>query len=190
MGSPSKKAEVIKNIIAEYNVDIRMLDEALAGQELPDDPNAPILSAIDERLAPINEFMGQVSNMRQQADTVVDEEAGAAVDSFAQSHEFYEDLRDDMADLLEMAANRGRGMTLDQAYERAAAAHPDIGPILSQRKAAEQGKLDGDKLRRKKHASSSIHGSPTGGKSAAKEGDMRSIMEEAWDDMEGSVGHG
>jgi len=189
-GSPAKKAEVVRNIINEYAVDIRMLDEALAGGELPQDQNAPLLHAIDERLAPINQFMGEIGGMRQQADSVVNDEAAGAVDDFAEQHEYYEDLRDDMADLMEMAANRGRGMSLDQAYDRVAQAHPEIGPILQQRKNAEQGKIDADALRKKKNAASSISGSPTGQKSTAAEGSMRATMEELWDDSEGSVGHG
>ena len=189
-GSPAKKAEVVRNIINEYGVDIRMLDEALAGSELPQDQNAPLLHAIDERLAPINQFMGEIGGMRQQADAVVNDEATVAVDGFAEQHEYYEDLRDDMADLMEMAANRGRGMTLDQAYDRASRAHPEIGPIMEQRRNAKQGKIDADALRKKKNAASSISGSPTGQKSTAAEGSMRATMEELWDDNEGSVGHG
>lgn len=189
-GSPAKKAEVVRNIINEYGVDIRMLDDALAGGELPQDQNAPLLRSIDERLAPINQFMGEIGGMRQQADQAVDYEAADAVDSFAEGHEYYEDLRDDMADLMEMAANRNRGMSLDQAYDRAAQAHPDIGPILLQRKNAEQGKIDADALRKKKNAASSISGSPTGQKSNAAEGTIRATMEELWDDSESSVGHG
>jgi hypothetical protein len=134
--------------------------------------------------------MGEIGGMRQQADAAVDYEAADAVDSFAEKHEYYEDLRDDMADLMEMAANRNRGMSLDQAYDRAAQAHPDIGPILSQRKDAEKGKLDADALRKKKNAASSISGSPTGQKSLAAEGTIRATMEELWDETEGSVGHG
>jgi len=191
MGSPAKKAEVVRNIISEYGVDIKMLDDALAGEKLPDDPNAPLLTAIDQRLAPINEFMGRVDGEVANNQEALDYEAADTLDTFAAANEFYEDLRDDMADLMEMAANRGRTMTVEQAYQKAAQAHPEIGPIYAQRVAAAENKLTTEAANKKRNAASSIHGSPGAGRaSQAKEGDMRSIMEEAWDDSQGDVGHG
>jgi hypothetical protein len=192
MGSPSKKAQVVQNIIAEYGVDIGMLDELLAGQPPVEDPNAPLLTAIDQRLAPINEFMGGVHEQRKTAHAEVTTEAATELAAFQESHgEYYEDLREDMADLLEMAANRGRSMTMEQAYEKAADAHPQIGPILQQRKAAEAGNLSPDVAARKRAAASSIRGTPNaGGAGGGGEQSTRALMSELWDDAESDVGHG
>jgi len=192
MGSPAKKAEVVKNIIAQYNVDIGVLDQILSDQPVADDPNAPLLDAIDQRLAPINTFMGQVNSGREEAAHAVNTEATTELAEFQQTHaEFYEDLREDMADLMDMAANRGRSMTLEQAYERASSVHPEIGPILTQRAAAEAGKVSADALAAKRAAASSIRGSANAGGQAIPEGnDMRATMTELWDDASGDVGHG
>lgn len=192
-GSPAKKAEVVRNIINEYAVDITMLDNLLMGQDLPDDPNAPLLNAIDERLAPINSFMGQVQETRQQQTTELNNEAAQELAEFQESHgEFYEDLREDMADLLEMAANRGRTLSMEQAYSQAAAAHPEIGPILQQRQAAQAGQLTAEQAEAKRAAASSIRGRPNAGVSAggSENTDTRSLMEELWDEGTGDVGHG
>lgn len=191
-GSPQKKAEVVKNIIAEYGVDITMLDTMLAGETPSEDPNAPLLSAIDERLAPINDFMGTVQQGRQEQAHEVNQEASTELGTFQESHsEFYEDLREDMADLMEMATNRGRTMSLEQAYTHAANAHPEIGPILKQRVAAEAGKLDPASAAAKRNAASSIRGSANSGDSLqADPNDMRATMTELWDDAAGDVGHG
>ncbi len=191
-GSPQKKAEVVKNIIAEYGVDITMLDTMLAGETPPEDPNAPLLTAIDERLAPINDFMGTVQQGRQEQAHEVNQEASTELGTFQESHsEFYEDLREDMADLMEMATNRGRTMSLEQAYTHAANAHPEIGPILKQRVAAEAGKLDPAAAAAKRNAASSIRGSANSGDSLqADPNDMRATMTELWDDAAGEVGHG
>jgi len=191
-GSPAKKAEVVKNIIAEYGVDISMLDELLLGGELPDDPNAPLLSAIDERLAPIHQFMGGVQQQQQAQTQEVTSEAADDLASFQQSHgEYYEDLREDMADLLEMAANRGRSMTMEQAYEHASNAHPEIGPILRQRKAAANGVIGGAAAASKRAAASSIVGNPNAGSgNQIDDTDTRAIMSQLWDESEGDVGHG
>jgi len=191
-GSPAKKAQVVQNIIAEYGVDISMLDNLLAGEPVPDDPNAPLLTAIDERLAPINDFMGQVQHGRQEQAQEVNEEAATELGTFQESHnEFYDDLREDMADLMEMATNRGRTMSLEQAYNHAANAHPEIGPILKQRTAAEAGKLDPATAAAKRAAASSIRGSAnSGGGPQSDPNDTRALMTELWDDAAGDVGHG
>jgi hypothetical protein len=190
-GTPARKAEVIRNIINEYGVDISMLDEVLAGQAPTEDPNAPLLTAIDERLAPITSFMGNVQQQQTTRNEAVGVEAATELATFATAHsEFYEDLRDDMADLLEMAANRGRAMTMEEAYERAAGAHPDIGPILSQRASAAAGKLDPAAAARKRNASSSIRGTQNSGQQAGGgEATVRGTIEELWDDAAGSMEH-
>lgn len=192
MGSPSKKAEVVKNIIAEYGVDITMLDTMLAGEPVADDPNAPLLAAIDERLAPMNDFMGNVQQGRHEQAQEVNQDAATELGAFQQTHgEYYDDLREDMADLMEMATNRGRDMSLEQAYQHAANAHPEIGPILKQRAAAEAGQLDPATAAAKRAAASSIRGSAnSGGGPQADGSDTRALMTELWDDAAGDVGHG
>lgn len=190
-GSPARKAEVVLNIINEYGVDISMLDQILAGQPVADDPNAPLLDAIDQRLAPINSFMGGVQQQQTTRNEAVGAEAATELHTFATAHsEFYEDLRDDMADLLEMAANRGRAMSMEEAYERAAGAHPDIGPILQQRKAAAAGKLDPSAAARKRNAASSIRGTPNAGQvPGGGEDTVRGTIEQLWDDQAGGIEH-
>jgi len=191
-GSPQKKAQVVQNIINEYGVDITMLDDLLSGQPVQDDPNAPLLAAIDERLAPMNDFMGTVQQGRQEQAHEVNQEAATELGAFQQTHgEYYEDLREDMADIMEMATNRGRDMSLEQAYEYAANAHPEIGPILKQRAAAEAGKLDPATAAAKRAAASSIRGAAnSGGGPQADGSDTRALMTELWDDAAGDVGHG
>ena len=190
-GSASMKAEVVRNIIKEYGVDIGMLDTILSGEPVPDDPNAALLNSIDERLGPINDFMGSVHQGRADADSVVTEGAMEELGAFQQSHsEFYEDLREDMADLLEMNANRGRAMTMEEAYERASQAHPSIGPILQQRAEAAAGKLSTSAANKKRHAASSVTGSQGGvGGDPGGEGSMRGTIESLWDDSGAGVEH-
>ena len=184
-GSQQKKAETVRNIINEYGVDIPTLDKILSGEPVKDDPNASLLTAMDEKLAPMNEFMGRVTSMQQGNAQQMNTEADQSIDEFAENHDFYEDLRDDMADLLEMSANRGRSMSMEEAYEKAGAAHPEISKIMSQRKAADENKLTAEAAQKKRDAASSVRGSPGGQKNTGAEGSMRSVMEEAWDETAG-----
>lgn len=189
-GTPQRKAEVVRNIIKEYGVDVPMLDTILSGEAPPDDPNAGLLTAMDEKLKPITDFMGRVTDQQEQNTQQTNADADKAIQEFADANEFYDDLREDMADLMELAAKRGRQMTLEQAYQRAAAADPEISKIMKQREDAARNVVDPKKAGKKRAAASSIKGSPTGQKSTAAEGSMRAQLEEAWDDGQGEVGHG
>ena len=93
---------------------------------------------------------------------------------------------------MEMATNRGRTMSLDQAYQHAANAHPEIGPILKQRTAAEAGTLNPASAAAKRNAASSIRGAANsgGGRPQSDPNDTRALMSELWDDAAGDVGHG
>lgn len=184
-GSQQKKAETVRNIINEYGVDIPTLDKILSGEPVKDDPNASLLTAMDEKLAPMNEFMGRVTNLQEGNATAMNADADESLAEFAENNEFYEDLRDDMADLLEMAANRGRNLSLEDAYQMAGKSHPEISKIMAQREKAEENRLTAEEAEKKRNAASSVRGSPGGQKSTAAEGSMRSVMEEAWDETAG-----
>lgn len=82
-------------------------------------------------------------------------------------------------------------MTMEQAYEQAANAHPEIGPIITQRAAAAAGKLTPQTAAGKRAAASSIHGTPNAkGAANVDVDDTRALMSELWDESEGGIGHG
>jgi hypothetical protein len=89
-------------------------------------------------------------------------------------NEFYNDVRSDMADLLDLANNRGQDMTLQQAYDKACAMHPQISQIMASR-AARNNAQD------KRRAAASISGSPGGPGEAAEPTSTRAALEAAWE---------
>lgn len=190
MGTPAQKAQIAAKIIQNYGVDIAMLDQVLSGQQPKGGggPDPSLIQALDQRLKPITEFMGSFQQQQQQENQRIAQTAQQATEQFAADpkNEFYEDLREDMADLLEFAAKRGRPMTLKQAYEQAAMAHPEISKVISSRKSAEEVKNRAANLQRARRAASSLSsGTPAdlGGGNSGKPQGRRAAVAQAFDDL-------
>ena len=181
-GSPQQKAARIAELIGHYGIDIRTLDSLLAG-EIPEDPQeAQLGQMLDQRLAPMNHFMQQQQMAEQQQYQQQQTAVGSELDTFMAKHEFTEDVRTEMADLMEMAGRRGQTLTLDQAYERALLLRPDIQEIVQQRIAAGQAKQNNQTVAQKQAAAVSVAGgnAAMGGEKPGT--DIRSALLAAWGD--------
>jgi hypothetical protein len=100
-------------------------------------------------------------------------------------HEFIEDVRGMMADLIEL----GRVKSLDDAYAAAIWAHPGTRQILLQREAQARVATKQGRANAARRASSSVHGAPsTSPARAAPNGaagpslSLREELEQAFDD--------
>lgn len=178
MGTPVQKAEVVANIIRQFGVDIQTLDNLLVGKQPGQgaQQSSEIQSAVQQAVAPYQQFMNDFQQQQQMQNQQMQQSVDSDVTQFANdpANEFYEDVKMDMADLLELAANRGQTLSLKDAYDRACKLHPEIDQILSTRAAA---KAANDK----RQAASSITGSPGGDGSNAAPDSMRAAIEQAWD---------
>ncbi len=186
VGTPQQKAQTAADIIKNYAIDIQQLDSLLAGEDIPDSETAKFGQMLDQRLAPVTNFMRSIETQRTSGHATTQASIDAEVDTFATKNEFYEDVREEMADMMEVAAKRGQEMTLATAYERTTAFHPEIGPIVAQRKAAASAAETNKKVRRKRRAGSSITGAP-GAKSSDNPGSMRGAIQLAIDDLSEGV---
>ena len=172
-GTPQRKAEVAAQIIKAYGVDIAALDQVLSGQQAPQqaqqlDPNTIIARAKAELAAELQQ--------RQQAAAV--ERESAAVEQFSTKAEFLDDVRDDMADLLESSARRGLALTLEEAYDRACYMNPEIRRVMQQREAAAN--VSTTSTQRARAASSSVRSQPAGARlSAPSSGSIEDDIREA-----------
>jgi hypothetical protein len=168
MGTQAQKAQTVANLIQQFGVDIKTLDGVLVGEQpAPEQQQPNIQQILDQRIAQYH----QQQQAAQQTAYVNNE-----VESFAADpkHEFYADVKMDMADLLDMAGNRGVNMTLQEAYDRAIAMNPQISKIIAAResRAATQ---------QKSQAAVSISGSPSGPGDASAPKSTRAALEEAWE---------
>jgi hypothetical protein len=171
MGTAEQKATLVANIVKRFGIDIEDLDRALVGETIPDQ-NGKLQQLIQQQLAPVNQFMSQIEQMRQQRAMNSTQEVDKEIAAFS-SKEFYGDLRETMADLMDVAARQNKELTLQQAYDRALALNPEIQEIIAKRKQA-------DMASKKRAASSLPSRSPTGGVSSDTTS-IRSALEAAFD---------
>lgn len=184
-GNREQKARVIAEIISNYDIDIPILDKVLSGEagQPTQQRQGTMDPSVLQALQPMYAFMDEIKSARQANEERKRQEAEAAI----QQHEslpYFDDLREDMADIMEVAAKRGIELSLEQAYERAVALNPEISKIVQQKKAIEEAKKNGGtRMARARRAASTISGAPAGspdGKSTPKS--RREQIEAAWDD--------
>jgi hypothetical protein len=188
-GNVDTKAGIVAQLIWRYGVDIKTLDTILSKKQLPNGggpeqigrgPEAPPAWA-----QPLFGFMNQAQQARQQAEQRQVQEAAAEIEQVENEWPYFNDLREEVADLMEAAYNRGRVLSLKQAYDRAVMLNPEISQILEQRKLASR--QTPQNLQRARRAASTIKGgSPNGGAAGGKNkpASRREALEAAWDDAE------
>ena len=191
VGNPQQKAAVAFDIIKRYGVDIEMLDSMLAG-ETPSQASpmagngggvpSSAMQYIDQRLAPVNQFIQGLQGAQQQRQETLNKEVDDEFDTFAADPEniFLEDVRDVMADLLQAAAQNGRKMSFKQAYDLAVGMDPEKARIQTQRAGARNAAARRKTLAQKKAAAASVQGTPVT-PSPATPSDLRGQIRAAWD---------
>jgi len=160
---------------------IEMLDSALAGQQpKPADPQtAQIEQLLNQRLAPVQGMLTQFQQAQAQAQYQAQAQAQNEVAQFIAKAEFGEDVREDMADLLEAAQRRGQNMTLQQAYEKATFMNDSVRRVMQQRQAAQGAQVHTQAAQRARAAAVSVSGSAPVGAMQQPATDIRSAIEAA-----------
>jgi len=168
-GSPIQKAALLAEIVGTYGIDIGLLDTALSGTPMPAqqqqqqyEPQQPMQ---DPRFDQLLESMQQSKQAESQQ----------RVSDFGKGHEFFNDVRLEMADIIEVYEKRGVALSLDDAYNKAIALNTDISGVISQRDAAQNANASTDKSRR---AASSIKSNHASG-SKQKPDSLRGALEDA-----------
>lgn len=176
MGSPQQKVQAVHALIHQFGVDIKMLDDMLvANPGAPQQPQG-------------QQPQGQQPTVQQQIDSALDardqqqqqQTSLNEVNAFAADpkNEFYQDVRNVMADLLDLAASRNERMTLQEAYDKACKMNDSVSRVIASRASAEQ-------VSQRRVAASSVSGAP-GGAPAASGGatDRRSALSDAFDTVQ------
>ena len=178
-GSPVDKANKMAQLIQHYGIDIGTLDSVLVG-EAPQNPQAHELQQlIDQRMQPVNQLLSRIEQSQQQSQQQSQEEANRQVAEF--KGEFLTDVRNDMADLLDMAAARNQPMTLQEAYDKAVILRPDLQSILTERQKNEELTGKRNRIGSKMNAASSISGN-RGGMASGTSDTLRGAIEDAWNE--------
>ena len=181
MGTPMQKAQIISELISDFGVDIGTLDSALSGTIPENNQDSHLEALLDQRMAPMNQYMQQIEQQNQQRAQQTQQQAVGEVKSFADNAEFINDVRMDMADLIDMRAKHGESLSLEDAYHRACAMNPQISQILEQRKAREALTGNQNSIKSKRNAASSLHRPRVGVTSANSNQSIRDTIAAAWD---------
>lgn len=187
--APQQRAQYMARLIKEYNVDIQALDGALAGDG-PADPQAAQLEAlVNQRLAPLQQYVQQQAQFQQQqqqqelarqTQTMAAQIQAMAEDAVKYPH--FEDVRMDMADLVDLAAKRGTALSLEAAYTKAVQMHPEYAATLA--KPALQ--AQSTQAQKALQASASVKGAPSGTPQSNRPMDsLRDTIEAAMSQVQG-----
>jgi hypothetical protein len=179
-GSPQERAQTIVSLVQNYGVDIEALDQALVGTLQPGQQGPQPQQVFQDPR--VDQLLGTIQAAQQQRVEQVYHQATSEVEQFGQGKDFFADVREDMADILEVAARRGIEMTLDQAYDRACRLNPEIDKVISQRAAAAAAQNPNGSTARARLASSSVRSTPA--TPPSRTGDqpknLRDELTEAW----------
>jgi len=164
VGTPMQKAQTAAEIIRNFGVDIAMLDGLLAGQNV-NSPLDPIMQAVDQRLAPVNQLLQQLRQNQGAQQQQLAQAADTDIETFAADakNEFFLDVKDTMADLLEIAAKQGKKLDLQTAYNRAILMHDDIAEVVQERSLRSRAEAASAAARNARRKSVSISGAPDRG---------------------------
>jgi hypothetical protein len=178
---PQHKAQLVASMVRTFGVPIDALDAALAGQAPPQqsqqafDPNA-----LSQQVT--NQVLQQLQQHRAQAAA---KEVAEEIETFSQTHEFFEDVREDMADLLDMASKRGVRLTPEDAYKKAIALHPDVSEAVQQKEAAKRAENARASTQKARAAASSIKSQPSGISHTKEPVSIRDYLEDNWESLSG-----
>jgi len=194
------KAEHVVNMMETFGVSPRTLDAALRsrwnnegsgawvrnGQPMPNgQPNGQQQQFRDPRLDQLLADRERDANQHREQ---LAYQAQGEVEEFKSQFEFADDVRNDMASILEAAARptpelpNGRMMTLEQAYTAACQMNPEITRILHQREAASRARPQS--MARARAAASSIRSSPAlAPRPEVGTGSLRDTLYAAWDNL-------
>lgn len=185
-GDQMTKAHTIANLIKQYAVDIGTLDGVLSNepQQQRGALSPDIDSLLNERLAPFQQFISQQQQQQQMEIARRQQEAQQSVTQFSENAEFLNDVRLDMADLMDMAAARGQEMSLEEAYKKACAMHPDVSKVVEQRQRQQAMMGSNQAAQAKRNAAVSIKGHQSG-QTARGTDNLRDQIANAWADTMG-----
>lgn len=185
-GTAPELATMVAGIVKQFGVGrfgnafIEQLDAALAGQQIQADPQQIALQqALDQRLAPVQQMLTQFQQAQIAQQQRVSQEAQSTVSQFLERAEFGNDVREDMADLLEVAQRRGQPMTLQEAYKKACLANDRVRAVLAQRVKTKQAQATTAAAQKARSAAVQVSGSAPMGALKQDPTDVRSAIEAA-----------
>ena len=179
-------ANLVAGIVKQFGVGrfgntfIEQLDSALAGQ-VPqvDSQQAQMQQLLQQQLAPMQQFMSQFQQAQYVKQQEVQQQAVGEVSQFLDKAEFGEDVREEMADIMELAQKRNREISLADAYKQACMINPKVRTVLQARAKSKGAQQLQGAATKAKAAAVSVSGAPALNVPQQGATDVRSAIEAA-----------
>ena len=185
-GTAPELAQLVAGIVNQFGIGrfgnsfIELLDGALASQTPKVDPQQnAIEQVLNQKLAPVQQMLNQFQQAQAQQQQMVQQQAVNEVEQFLSKAEFGNDVREDMADILEVAQRRGINMTLQDAYKKAVMMNDNVRSVLTQRVQSQKAQSQTQAAQRARSAAVSVSGAAPMGGMQAPVTDVRSAIEAA-----------
>jgi len=181
-GTQYEKASTLAQIVRVYGVDIASLDAALVGQAPPEGSQQrmpDVQQAVQQALAPLYQAAQSRQNQLVQA---AEGEARSELEQFAAdpANEFFNDLRVEMADIIELGERRGRDISIADAYKQAAMLHPEVSKVMLARQQGVNARQLTQNAQRARSAAVSVRGTaPVGNPAGPEPSSIRESIEAA-----------
>lgn len=170
IGTPEQKAQVVANIIHDFGLDVKLLDDLLVKKG----PVQPFRAAAPPPAPVRDPEVQMLIDTIKQAQTEKAEAEIAKVSALPH----FEELREDIADVVEAFHKTGRTISLESAYKRALAMNPDLEPATTA--TPEITKSQAAAILASRNAASSVSGAPRTGPKQVPE-DRRSQIAAAFE---------
>ena len=185
-GTAPELAQLVAGIVNQFgtgrfgNGFIEMLDSALAGQTPKQDPQQLAMEQVlNQRLAPVQQMLTQFQQAQIQQQQQATQAAQTEVQSFIERAEFGNDVREDMADIIEAAQRRGQNISLQDAYKKACLMNDSVRAVISQRAKARGAQQTTQAAQKARSAAVQVSGSAPMGALRQESTDVRTAIEAA-----------
>jgi hypothetical protein len=179
VGSPMEKAKIAADIVKNFGIDLVTLDHLLAGQQPPEGQQQQPQQFRDPRF---DQFLALQKQHLEERERFENDSIAYGLKKFAETHEFYSDVSDTMADLVDRATKRGETVDLEKIYARACQLDESVSTILAQRSASANRGQQSQAVLRARRAASSVRSEPSlEGATVPKDDSVRAAVEAAFE---------
>jgi len=196
VGSPADKAKLIASMVKHFRVDIEALDSMLAGVEMPPavQQQTQIEQLLEQKLAPLMNFYQQSQRQQQIQAEKASQEAVMTVEQMAvdPQYPYFDDVREDMADIIEINSRKGVYISIQEAYNKAVRMNEVTYQASTMRDssqgATQQALAAHQAAQAAKGAAVSVSGAPSGvGSNFGNPADLRGTIESALGSVSGRI---
>lgn len=169
-GSAPELAQLVAGMVQQFGTGrfgpkfVELLDSALAGSPAPADNFQQVQQVVQQQLAPVQQFMSQFQQAQAMQQQQIAEKASQEVNNFLNQTEFGHDVKQEMADLIEVANRRGQELSLQDAYRQACMLNPSVRAALQSRANAKSAQAQSNIAQKARAAAVSVSssGAPMG----------------------------